>query len=109
MKEINLTYCRRGIFVLLMLCISYTGHAHQMSTSYLSLTIDSRGQVAGTWQVRLFDVNQKLPIDLNRDGHLTWSELQVNQWAIVDFLRASLSISRDKNCPLMFDGTQQID
>jgi hypothetical protein len=99
----------RGLFVLLMLCISYTGHAHQMSTSYLSMTINAEGQIDGSWQVRLFDVNQKLAIDLNQDGQLTWSELQANQLAIVDFLRASLSISGDNDCPLMFDGTQQID
>jgi hypothetical protein len=108
-KKIKQACFYRGIFVLLMLCISYTSHAHQMSTSYLSLIIDSQGEITGSWQVRLFDVNQKVPIDLDQNGQLTWSELQVNQVAIVDYLRASLSISRDKGCPLIFDGTQQID
>jgi hypothetical protein len=108
-KYIKSTYYSHCLFLLLMLSISYTSHAHQMSTSYLSMTVDGQGQIAGSWQVRLFDINQKLPIDLNEDGQLTWSELQENQLAIVDFLRASLSISRDQDCPLFFEGTQQID
>lgn len=109
MKYIKATYFYRSLFVLLMLCISYTSYAHQMSTSYLSMTIDDQGQISGSWQVRLFDINQKLPIDLNKDGQLIWSELQLNQLAIVDFLQASLSISRDQNCPILFEGKQQID
>jgi hypothetical protein len=99
----------RGLFVLLMLCISYTSHAHQMSTSYLSMTIDDEGHIEGSWQVRLFDVNQILAIDINQDGQLTWSELQANQLAIVEYLRASLSISSDQECFLIFDRKQQID
>ena len=42
-------------------------------------------------------------------GSLFGRNYKLNQLAIVDFLQASLSISRDQTCPILFEGKQQID
>jgi hypothetical protein len=99
----------KGGLLLLMLLFSHGSFAHQMSTSYLSVNLDKHGQIQGDWQVRFFDINQVVPIDDNQDGELTWGELQAHQIAIVDYLRSSLAISREQDCPLSFNPTQQVD
>ena len=89
--------------------------AHQMSTSYLALSVDEKGRIEGTWQVRLFDLNQVVPLDADNNGSLTWAELQANQIAVVDYLRGALLLSRQATsassalCPLVFSAKQQID
>ncbi|MEO3680818.1 HupE/UreJ family protein [Shewanella vesiculosa] len=99
----------KGGLLLLLLLFSHVSFGHQMSTSYLAVNLDKQGQVDGTWQVRLFDINQIVSIDDNQDGQLTWAELQAHQVAVMDYLRASLMISRQQDCPLSFNPIQQID
>ncbi|PKG78141.1 hypothetical protein CXF80_07320 [Shewanella sp. Actino-trap-3] len=98
----------KGCLLLLLLLLSYGCLAHQMSTSYLSVDLDKQGQIKGAWQVRLFDINQVVPLDDNQDGELTLAELQAHQVAIIDYLQSSLAISRQQDCPLSFDPMQQI-
>lgn len=83
--------------------------AHQMSTSYLSMNIDTKGQVQGAWQVRFFDLFQIVDIDNNQNGQLTWGELQQNQLAVIEYLQTRLQVSRTESCPLTFDMAQQVD
>lgn len=107
--------------LLIIMCVlGASAHAHQMSTAYLSLTLDDKAHIQGEWQVRLFDVNEIVPVDSDVNGQLTWREFTRQQAAVLDYLRASLRISRDDNtatqeavasqeCRLEFSPQQQID
>jgi hypothetical protein len=95
--------------LLIIIMFSHDSLAHQMSTSYLSINLDEQGKIKGTWQVRLFDINQIVPIDDNLDGQLTWAELLAHQVTVIDYLGSSLSLQADQDCPLRFNPKQQID
>lgn len=123
------TQCVMGLalcinILIIMVCVlGASAHAHQMSTGYLSLSLDEQGQIQGEWQVRLFDVNEVVPVDSDVNGQLTWREFTRQQAAVLDYLRTNLRISRDDNvvsqdavavgvsqaCRLVFSPQQQID
>ncbi|MGX9462711.1 HupE/UreJ family protein [Shewanella sp. A14] len=99
----------RGCLIVLLFLFSHVCSAHQMSTSYLSVNLDAQGEINGTWQVRFLDVNHAVFMDDNQNGEISWDELQGHQVAVADYLRSSLSIHRQQDCPLNFKAAQQID
>lgn len=89
----------RSLFIalisLLFITVSATASAHQMSTGYLNLKIDDQQpqQLTGQIQLRWFDIDRKINIDLNKDGTLHWHEVLLQQIPISEFILNNLTLS----------------
>ncbi|GGY82781.1 membrane protein [Cellvibrio zantedeschiae] len=95
---------------LLLLCITNTSQAHQLSTAYLNGSVDSTGVFKGDWQVRLYDLEQAIGVDIDGDGQLRWQELQSRAQIVTQYLQHHLQISRNnKNCTLAIAENWQVD
>lgn len=95
---------------LLLLLIAHASHAHQISTAHLNGSFDKTGVFKGEWQVRLYDLEQAIGIDIDGDGQLRWQELQNRADAVTQYLQANLIFSRaHKNCTLAINDNWQVD
>lgn len=95
---------------LMFLCAAANSHAHQLSTSYLNGGFDETGVFKGQWQVRLYDLEQAIGIDIDGDGQLRWQELQNRAGVVTQYLQTNLQFSRaNKNCTLIIEEHWQID
>lgn len=87
----------------LMLMLSHSVVAHQLSTSYIIAEIDDTGYISGEWQLSLTDLELALGLDINGNGELTWGEVINSQTEIASYLSEHLSVSRkDLKCQLSF-------
>lgn len=93
----------RSLFIalisLLLITVAFNASAHQMSTGYLNLKVDNHQpqQLTGQIQLRWFDLDRKLNIDLNKDGVLQWDEVLLQQIPISEFILSNLTFySLDK-------------
>lgn len=66
----------RWLLLLLALLIGSAAHAHSASTSYLAIGEVRAGDVPLTWRIALRDVDALLDLDADRDGRLTWGEVE---------------------------------
>lgn len=80
---------RHLLYCVCLLLVS-TAQAHQLSTSYITLTTTDDGQFTGSWQVNVADLEQQVAFDLNQDGNIAWHEITAKHSAISDFVTASL-------------------
>ena len=98
------------IIVIALFCAALPASAHQLSTAYATLHINSQGLVSGEWQVRLYDLEQAIGIDVNGDGTLRWQELQTRTDAVQQYLSDQLQIRRgDSPCSLAIGEEWKID
>lgn len=83
--------------------------AHQLSTAYFNSTLNNTGVIEGEWQIRLYDLEQALGIDGNRDGTLLWGELLSRADDVNKYLLHHLKLSRgEAPCPLLIREPWQI-
>ena len=68
--------------------------AHQLSTAYATLNLNEKGLLTGEWQVRLYDLEQAIGVDVDRDGKLRWQELQSRAAVVNQYLANQLLMSR---------------
>jgi hypothetical protein len=69
--------------------------AHEGSTSYLALDArDKTGAVAGRYDVALMDVALGMPLDVDGDGQLRWSEVEAAGPVIARTIGAGLQVTR---------------
>lgn len=95
---------------LLLLCFANISYAHQLSTAYLNGSFDDTGVFKAQWQVRLYDLEQAVGIDIDGDGQVRWQELQSRAEVVTQYLQANLQLKRaDKNCVLAIDPDWQVD
>jgi hypothetical protein len=84
--------------------------AHQLSTAYANLDVNSQGVISGEWQVRLYDLEQAIGVDIDGDGKLRWQELQTRATTVIQYLSSHLTISRGNlDCNLSIMGQWKID
>lgn len=84
--------------------------AHQLSTAYANLAINSKGIISGEWQVRLYDLEQAIGVDVDGDGKLRWQELQARASSVNQYLVSHLQFSRgNKPCALVINDSWKID
>lgn len=84
--------------------------AHQLSTAYANLQINSQGVITGEWQVRLYDLEQAIGVDVDGDGKLRWQELQARAENVNQYLGSHLQLRRgNNNCPLVIGEDWKID
>jgi len=94
------------------LCIFFTAYsqAHQLSTAYLQVGVNTNGVVQGELQVRLYDLEQALALDANGDGKLLWGELEAREADVSLYLGHHLKIARgDRPCTLILPTPWKID
>ncbi|MEE3319987.1 MAG: HupE/UreJ family protein [Pseudomonadota bacterium] len=96
----------------LLLLTTGLAEAHKPSDSYLQLqTRSDSTAITGRWDIALRDLNLVLPVDANRDGQITWGELQRQQPALVTQVLSTLTVhamadGQASVCPMMLTGLQ---
>jgi hypothetical protein len=90
---------------------SLPASAHKESDAYLTLHTDRADLHAldGQWDIALRDLDFALGIDGNRDGQITWGEVQAHRRAIEDYALARLAIKGDGLTCAMQPTAQKID
>lgn len=81
---------RHLLYCVCLLLVS-TAQAHQLSTSYITLTTTDDGQFTGSWQVNVADLEQQIAFDLNQDGNIAWHEITAKHNAISNLVLTSLT------------------
>ncbi|WP_416307316.1 HupE/UreJ family protein [Neptunicella sp. SCSIO 80796] len=100
---------QRIILGILMLFSSFHLAAHQMSTAYMTANMDKQGNFNGDLQVRLFDLEQAIGLDLDSNGQLVWNEVLQRQVQIESYLNQNLQLLRGtKACTVQFSAAIQI-
>ena len=75
-------------------------NAHKPSDSFLTFTVEGES-IVGEWHIALRDLEYALGIDVNRDGKITWAELETRHDAIRTYANEHLKLSRgDGACSL---------
>ncbi|HEV7137198.1 MAG TPA: HupE/UreJ family protein [Steroidobacteraceae bacterium] len=85
--------------------------AHKESDAFLTLRTDPADPHAlqGQWDIALRDLDFALGIDSNRDGRITWGEVQANRRAIESYALARLQVKGDGLTCTMHPTGQEID
>ena len=68
--------------------------AHQASDSYLTLRLSEAG-VSGRWDIAIRDLDFALDLDSNRDGVITWGELEQGRTQMESYVFSKLKLSMD--------------
>jgi hypothetical protein len=90
----------KGLYLLVLLCLSFDAQAHKPSDSYLAFTVDGQ-QLQGQWDIALRDLEYAIGLDADNDGAITWLELRGQQAAVFTYALSRLTISADQQlCPL---------
>ena len=105
------------IFALLLVTFSSCPSAHQMSTGYLNLdaTMLKTQTLSGQLQLRWFDLDRKIKIDLDQDGELKWHEVTSQQLAIGEYILQHLSLhtqnetQQNQPCNIVLDNNMKTD
>lgn len=96
-------------FVACLWLFSTSAFAHQLSTAYFNGILGETGILDAEWQIRLYDLEQAIGVDGNRNGELLWGELQSRATETTEYLRNHLQITRgDLPCPLLIEPEWQI-
>lgn len=89
---------RNKCFLLLLLWVAFffvpNARAHDPSKSYLSLTLATNG-FTGQWDVPLKDLQTVVDLDADKDGFVTWDELNARYTNATQYVFAHLKISID--------------
>lgn len=102
----------RIVLTLLFILLSSHALAHQISTGYLTLQpLDEHaGAYRGELQWRLFDLERAVGLDTNRDGALTWGEVQAGHKSVTSLALQALTVStREGACDVNVLPKWQID
>jgi len=84
----------RLLSILLLSLAAALAHAESARESMLSLHVD-QARMLGEWQVPLRDLDAPLALDSDRDGHITWPEIEHRRKDIEAYLDANLRILAD--------------
>ncbi len=91
--------------------VSLPAFAHKESDAYLTLRTDPTNDhvLKGQWDIALRDMDFAIGIDSNRDGAITWGEVQAHRTAIESYALARLAIKGDGLTCDMQPTAQKID
>ncbi|MEO8747471.1 MAG: HupE/UreJ family protein [Rhodanobacter sp.] len=92
-------------------CVSLPAFAHKESDAYLNLrTSPTKDHVLkGEWDIALRDLDFAIGIDSNRDGAISWGEVQAHRAEIERYALARLTIKGDGLTCAMHPTGQKID
>jgi hypothetical protein len=83
-----------GFLCLLFLLLPGMADAQDAHESYLDLKVEN-ARVTGEWKIPLADLDSALQLDTNRDGEITWPEMEPRRQDIEGYLRSHLRIVTD--------------
>ena len=90
--------------VLLALFTVASARAHKLSDAYLTVVVN-HGQITGSCEVALRDLEVLLALDSNLDGAITWAELQAKETNLVGYVSSRIRATADNTpIPLTWDG-----
>jgi len=90
----------RQLLVMLALLGANAVHAHSASTSYLKIEAARGNEVPLAWRIALRDVDALLDLDVDRDGKLTWGEVDDRASEITQLAARSLEArTGNGTCP----------
>jgi hypothetical protein len=79
--------------------------AHTASTAYLAIEPAEGREIPFALRIALRDVDALLDLDANRDGRLTWGEVEDREQDIVQLARSAVTLSAaDGACTPAFEG-----
>lgn len=85
---------RRGLlFLLLPLLASLDAQSHTGGSAFLNIARSGNEPLQATWDVDLRDLQVVLDLDADRDGAVTWREVQQNRERIAGHLRGLVRIA----------------
>ena len=99
------------VLLLGLVCVSLPAFAHKESDAYLTLRTDPANDhvLKGQWDIALRDLDFAIGIDSNRDGAITWGEVQAHRAQIELYALARLAIKGDGLTCAMQPTGQKID
>jgi hypothetical protein len=99
------------VLLLGLTCVSLPAFAHKESDAYLNLRTDPTNDhvLKGQWDIALRDLDFAIGIDSNRDGAITWGEVQAHRAEIERYALARLTIKGDGLTCAMQPTGQKID
>jgi len=85
------------VFVTLLLGVAQAALAHKESDAYLTLRTDAADPhvLHGQWDIALRDLDFAIGVDTNRDGAITWGEVQAHRSAIEAYALPRLQVKGD--------------
>jgi HupE / UreJ protein len=103
--------CYLTVLLLGLALNSLPASAHKESDAFLTLHTDRADLHAleGQWDIALRDLDFALGIDSNRDGKITWGEVQAHRRAIEDYALGRLAVRGDGLTCAMQPTGQAID
>ena len=98
---------RIGSMLMLALAAS-AGWAHKPSDSYLTIDVVG-GQVSGSWDIALRDLDFAIGLDADGDGRITWGEVRQRHADIAAYAAARLQLQADGQACKLSVGEQLVD
>ena len=98
---------RIGSMLMLALAAS-AGWAHKPSDSYLTISVVG-GQVSGSWDIALRDLDFAIGLDADGDGRITWGEVRQRHADIAAYAAARLQLQADGQACKLSVGDQLVD
>lgn len=85
------------LLLLGLACASLPAFAHKESDAYLNLRTDPANDhiLKGQWDIALRDLDFAIGIDSNRDGAISWGEVQAHRAEIERYALARLTVKGD--------------
>jgi len=98
------------LFTSCFLILSSNALSHQTSTGYFSGELNNSGAINGELQIRLFDLERTVGLDIDQNGELTWGEALSQADAVEQYISRSLNFTRQqKSCATSFSGNWKLD
>jgi hypothetical protein len=83
-----------SLVVLGLLFSVLPARAHDPSKSYLNLIL-ATNEITGQWDIPLVDLQTVVPLDADKDGFVTWEELNNRYQDVLAYARAHLRVSAE--------------
>lgn len=95
----------RSLCLFVLACFAGVSQAHQLSTAYLDVAVDSTGQVELQWQARFYDWERAVGLDQDGNGELHWGEVLDGADGLERYVQQHLILTRGEHeCQLAFTG-----
>jgi hypothetical protein len=101
-----------GLFIFFISAWLLSGNsvAHQLSTSYITLSSTSeQNEYRGYWQINITDLEKMVALDINNDKQITWAEVKAKRSSISHFITEHLTLAQQQQtCSLSTQGAYQL-
>jgi hydrogenase/urease accessory protein HupE len=97
------------MILLIALNWACSAHAHIASSGFLNVTVTG-GDLTGSVELAVRDIELAVGVDANRDGKVTWGELRAAQQPLTRYVKEHVAIvAQGNSCQLSFQDIQVND